>query len=147
MSNPPFPPAPSSSPPPTRLILDPALRQRFADKARSSIVTMEHDRVMDMMVNNYDNVIKDHARVQNNSVIFLSAANLALDEFFDIIDNKTNRRIFQTGGIAVRRRRVDGKLRSVNVANCRASLCASKRRSAGVAEQIQNGNRLSGRNV
>jgi hypothetical protein len=42
--------------------MDAALRKRFADKARSSIMSLEHDRVMDMMVSNYEGVIKDYAR-------------------------------------------------------------------------------------
>ena len=41
-----------------RLVVDAALRQQFADKARSSISTLEHDRVMDMMVANYEGVMK-----------------------------------------------------------------------------------------
>lgn len=45
-----------------RLVCDAGLRQRFADKARSSILSLEHDRVMDMMVSNYEAVIKDYHR-------------------------------------------------------------------------------------
>ncbi len=43
-----------------RLLLDGELRQRLASKARPSILTLEHSRVMDMMEANYDHVIKEH---------------------------------------------------------------------------------------
>ena len=43
-----------------RLLLDGGLRQRLASKARPSILTLEHGRVMDMMEANYDHVIKEH---------------------------------------------------------------------------------------
>ena len=43
------------------LVVDSNLRSRFAEKARSSIVTLEHERVMNMMLENYDNVIHEQA--------------------------------------------------------------------------------------
>ena len=43
-----------------RLVLDGTLRQKLAGKARPSILTLEHGRVMDMMVANYEHVIKEH---------------------------------------------------------------------------------------
>lgn len=45
-----------------RLVCDAGLRKRFADKARSSILSLEHGRVMDMMVSNYENVVRDYQR-------------------------------------------------------------------------------------
>ena len=43
-----------------RLVTDVALRQKCAEKARASISTLEHDRVMDMMVSNYEGVMKTY---------------------------------------------------------------------------------------
>lgn len=50
-----------------RLVLDGPLRTRLAAKARPSILTLEHTRVMDMMVSNYETVIQNHNSSSNGS--------------------------------------------------------------------------------
>lgn len=44
------------------LVVNGPLRARFAEKARGSIVSLEHDRVMDMMVANYEGVVQAYHR-------------------------------------------------------------------------------------
>ncbi|KAM3577197.1 hypothetical protein VYU27_000880 [Nannochloropsis oceanica] len=46
-----------------RLVVDKGLRERFAAKARGSIKELEHDRVMDMMVTNYEGVMHAYHQV------------------------------------------------------------------------------------
>jgi hypothetical protein len=50
-----------------QLVADAGLRRRFAGEARSSISTLEHDRVMDQMIRNYEAVVQDYDQRRRGS--------------------------------------------------------------------------------